>query len=149
MVDSFRETGYNGDTQDGKETVPCPAYSVSREIPRRGSLPSPKRLREAMATENTNQQPAVRYRTNPNFLMREIGGESVLVPVGDAGRFENSVLSLNRTCSFLWKVFEAPHTIQEAVDAAKECFSAPDGEMERDIIAFVTQSVELQLLQEE
>ena len=29
-------------------------------------------------------QASVTYKTNPNFLMREIGGECVLVPVGQA-----------------------------------------------------------------
>lgn len=31
-----------------------------------------------------------RFKANPNFLLREIAGGVVLIPVGDAGVFENS-----------------------------------------------------------
>ena len=44
-----------------------------------------------------------KYRANPDFLLREVAGEAVLIPVGEAGVFENSVISLNDTCSFLWR----------------------------------------------
>ena len=47
------------------------------------------------------------FIANPDFLLREIGGEAVLVPVGEAGVFENSVISLNDTCRFLWQQFLA------------------------------------------
>ena len=95
------------------------------------------------------QKTPVRYRTNPNFLMREIGGESVLVPVDEAGVFENSMLSLNRSSSFLWKVFQTPHTIQEAIEQAEEQFSAPPGEIERDVKQFVKDHTNFNLLVEE
>lgn len=91
----------------------------------------------------------VRYRTNPNFLMREIGGDCVLVPVGEAGVFENSVLSLNRSCSFLWKQFQSPCTVQEVIDKVKENFEGPAEEIERDVHQFVTEYVKFDLLKEE
>ena len=36
-----------------------------------------------------------KYKANPDFLLREVAGEAVLIPVGEAGVFENSVISLN------------------------------------------------------
>ena len=30
-----------------------------------------------------------KYRANPDFLLREVAGEAVLIPVGEAGVFEN------------------------------------------------------------
>lgn len=88
------------------------------------------------------------YQANPNFLMREIGGESVLVPVGDADVFENSMLSLNASCSFLWKQFQNPCTVRKAADAAMEEFSAPAEIIEADVKRFVEEYVEYNLLQE-
>ena len=38
-----------------------------------------------------------KYKANPDFLLREVAGEAVLIPVGEAGVFENSVISLNDT----------------------------------------------------
>ena len=38
-----------------------------------------------------------KFKANPDFLLREVAGEAVLIPVGEAGVFENSVISLNDT----------------------------------------------------
>ena len=60
------------------------------------------------------------FRANPNFLLREVAGESVLVPVGEAGVFENSVISLNETCSFLWKLFQEPRSVEDVIAEARK-----------------------------
>lgn len=88
------------------------------------------------------------YKSNPNYLMREIMGEIVLVPVDDAGAFENSMLSLNSTCSFLWKQFLTPCTAKSAADAAKENFSAPAEIIEQDVCRFVEEYLKYNLLLE-
>ncbi len=89
------------------------------------------------------------FRANNNFLLRELAGEAVLVPVGEAGVFENTVISLNETCCFLWKLFQAPHTAQEAVAEARKEYSDPDGTMEQGINDFIKEYVNYGLLKEE
>ena len=79
-----------------------------------------------------------RFRANPDFILREIAGEAVLIPVGEAGIFENSLISLNDTCSFLWKLFQA-----------KEEYEDPEGEMEQGIYSFIKDYVKYGLLKEE
>ena len=59
-----------------------------------------------------------RFRANPDFILREIAGEAVLIPVGEAGIFENSLISLNDTCSFLWKLFQTPRTAEDVIAQA-------------------------------
>lgn len=90
----------------------------------------------------------MRYITNPNFLMREIGGECVLVPVGDAGVFDNSLLSLNSSCSFLWKCFQDGCTVEEAVEKAMEHFDGEREIIEQDVKLFVNEYKEYHLLEE-
>ena len=75
------------------------------------------------------------FIANPDFLLREIGGEAVLVPVGEAGVFENSVISLNDTCRFLWQQFKE--------------YDDPDGVMEQGINQFVKEYLQYGLLKEE
>ena len=94
-------------------------------------------------------QASVKYRANPDFLMREIGGEYVLVPVGQAGLFENSMLSLNATCGYLWKMFQMPCTIDQAVEKAQADFDGPADEIERDVRLFVREYLKYKLLVEE
>lgn len=90
-----------------------------------------------------------KYKANPDFLLREVAGEAVLIPVGEAGVFENSVISLNDTCSFLWKLFQEPRTEEEVIAEAKTEYSDPDGEMEQGIRSFIEEYVKYGLLKEE
>ena len=90
-----------------------------------------------------------RFYTNSNFLLREISGEAVLVPIGEAGVFENSLISLNDTCCFLWKLFQTPRTVEEAIEEAKKEYEDPDGEMEQGIYGFVADYLKYGLLLEE
>ena len=78
-----------------------------------------------------------------------MAGEAVLVPVGEAGIFENSMISLNETCSFLWKLFQEPRSVEEIIAEARKEYSDPDGEMEQGIIDFVNEYLRYGLLKEE
>lgn len=90
-----------------------------------------------------------RYKANPDFLLREIGGEAVLVPLGDVGVFENTMLSLNETCAFLWKAFQSPKTAQEVIDEAKEAYDGDASEIEQGVHSFIKDYSHYKLLMEE
>lgn len=53
---------------------------------------------------------SVKFYRNPDFILREIGGESLLVPVGQNNAFDNSMITLNETFVYLWKLFQKPIT---------------------------------------
>lgn len=89
-----------------------------------------------------------KFQVNPNFLKREIGGESVLVPIGDAGMFENSVLSLNRSCSFLWDAFQKPITVDEVIAKTLEHFEGDQNEIIGGVLSFVNDYLRADLLRE-
>lgn len=83
---------------------------------------------------------SIRWKTNENFLLRTIGGESVLVPVGEVPdpRFENCMISMNDSSAFLWDLFSAGYkTEQEAVEAALAAYTAAPGEIKAHVRAFV------------
>lgn len=90
-----------------------------------------------------------RFCANPNFLLREIAGEAVLIPVGEAGVFENSVISLNESCVFLWRLFQTPRTVEEVIAEAKKEYADPDGSMEQEICQFIREYLQYDLLKEE
>lgn len=93
-----------------------------------------------------------RWKTNENFLMRTIAGESVLIPVGDVHdpRFENCMISVNETTAFLWEFFSGTaRTEAEAVEVAEAAFSAPPGVIAQHIHDFVITYVDLGLLLKE
>lgn len=101
---------------------------------------------------SVDNQVAVRWRTNDNFLMRTIAGESVLVPIGEVPdpRFENCMITVNETTAFLWDLFTAqPRTEAEAVEAAEAEFSAPEGVIAQHIHEFILAYNDLGLLHKE
>ncbi len=51
------------------------------------------------------------------FVLRVVGGESVVVPVGEMSKQFHGMINLNETGAFLWRFFTEEHTIEEGVDA--------------------------------
>ena len=99
--------------------------------------------------ERTIEESVRRFKANPDFLLREVSGETVLVPVGEAGVFENSVISLNETCCFLWKLFQEPRSVDDVIAEARKVYSDPDGEMEQGIKDFIREYLHCGLLLKE
>lgn len=87
-----------------------------------------------------------RYQANPHLILRQIAGEAVLVPVGDCGPLTNSIISLNETGAYLFKLFAEPATVEEVIEKAKAAYQDPDGRMAQEIEAFVQKYVEAGLL---
>ena len=99
--------------------------------------------------EGKKEENSRMLRANPDFLLREVAGEAVLVPVGEAGIFENSVISLNESCSFLWQLFQTPRTAEEAITEAKKEYDDPDGVLEQGVYQFIKEYFQYELLREE
>lgn len=89
-----------------------------------------------------------RFQADPRFILREIADEAVLVPVGDCGPLTNSMLSLNETCLFLWKLFETPAAVSDVIARAKEVYNDPTGRMDEEIRQFVAEYAKYGLLRE-
>lgn len=84
--------------------------------------------------------------------MRTIAGESVLIPIGEVHdpRFENCMITANKTTAFLWDLFTTqPRTEAEAVAAAEAEFSAPEGVISQHIHEFILAYNDLGLLHKE
>ncbi len=99
--------------------------------------------------ESAKEESVRMFKANSDFLLRDVAGEAVLVPVGEAGIFENSVISLNDTCRFLWQAFQEPRTVEEVIAEAKEEYADPDGELEQGVKDFVREYLKYGLLKEE
>ena len=90
-----------------------------------------------------------RYRTNENFLLREIGGENLLIPVGEAGIYNNTMITLNATCCFIWKQYEQPRTIQEVVTEILTYYTGDEATIVQDVCQFTIEALQSGLLREE
>ena len=71
------------------------------------------------------------------FVLREVGGESVVVPVGEMSKDFHGMINLNETGAFLWKFFSEEHTVDEAVAAMLEKYDAEESLIREDVEQFV------------
>ena len=75
------------------------------------------------------------FRVNDRYILREIAGEHVLVPTGDLPG--NVMITMNKSCTFLWQQMQEPKTVGDLIVAAKQRFDDPGGELESQIREFI------------
>ncbi len=90
---------------------------------------------EAYMRENGYWEKKKLYWANEQYILREIVGEYVLVPTGDLPG--DRMITLNRSCAFLWKKLQRQRTIDELVYLAKQRFMDPNGELEASVKEFI------------
>ena len=70
-------------------------------------------------------------KLNKEFLLHNTGGESILVPTGNAGF--SGVVRGNKTLGAVLELLKEDTTEAELVAALKVRFNAPEGAVERDV----------------
>ncbi len=71
------------------------------------------------------------------FILRVVGGESVVVPVGEVSKSFHGMINLNETGAFLWRFFTEEHTAEEAVAALCAEYEAEPNVVEADVARFM------------
>lgn len=71
------------------------------------------------------------------FVLRVVGGESVVVPVGEMSKKFHGMINLNETGAFLWKFFTEEHTVDEAVEALLAEYEVQEELARSDVESFV------------
>ena len=78
-----------------------------------------------------------KFHKNPEFVYREIAGESILIPGGSMARKFSGLASLNRTGVFLWKLLEQERTFPELVRAFAEEYDLTEEQSREDVDDFL------------
>ena len=71
------------------------------------------------------------------FVLRMVGGENIVVPVGEMSKKFHGMINLNDSGAFLWRLFANGTTIDEAVQAVKENYSIEEDIARGDVEKFV------------
>ena len=71
------------------------------------------------------------------FILREIAGDYIIVPVGKTALEFNGMITVNETGAFLWKKLYAGTTKEELLRALLEEYEVSEEEAEKDIEAFL------------
>ena len=71
------------------------------------------------------------------FVLRVVGGENVVVPVGEMSKSFRGMITLNDTGAFLWNFFRQERTKEEAVDALLAEYEVAKEIAEKDVSFFI------------
>ena len=71
------------------------------------------------------------------FVLRVVGGENVVVPVGEMSKNFHGMINLNETGAFLWRFFSEEHKVEEAIDALCNEYEADRELVTADVNRFV------------
>ncbi len=102
---------------------------------------------EKTLRDNGLEENKKRYRANPDFLLRTIAGESLLMPTGMA--MSGMMLPLSETAAFLWQLLQEPKTVQDLVFIAQAEYEDEDGAIESGIREFIEEHTQSGLILEE
>jgi hypothetical protein len=71
------------------------------------------------------------------FVLRVVGGENVVVPVGAMSKVFHGMINLNETGAFMWKFFSEEHTLEEGVAALLAEYDVEEDVARTDVEKFV------------
>lgn len=80
------------------------------------------------------------------FVLRSVGGHSIVVPVGAQVVDFNCMITLNETGAFLWQQLQSEHTAQELTEALLAEYEVDSAVAEADVAQFIEKLQQAELL---
>jgi hypothetical protein len=85
------------------------------------------------------------YRRSDKTVTREIGGETLLIPITQVGVSLQKVYLLNETSAAIWRLLATPRDLEGLISALLGEYEAPEETIRRDVTAALDQLVERSL----
>ncbi|MCX7009605.1 MAG: PqqD family protein [Kiritimatiellaeota bacterium] len=79
------------------------------------------------------------YQRKPNFIARNIAGETLLVPIAGKVADLQRVIALNAVGAFIWERLESPRHIDGLVEGVVATFAVETEAARRDATEFLGQ----------
>lgn len=76
-------------------------------------------------------------KTNSEYILREIAGETVLIPTGSASQKLNGMIRLTETAAFIWKQVDTARDLSEIIRRIQEEFEVDEETAGRDVRGFL------------
>ena len=87
----------------------------------------------ATATAITNKP----MKRSEDFLLRDVAGTLVIVPVGPAVKAFPGMITVNATGKYIWELLETEQTVQTLTDALAARYEVDSQTARRDVEAFL------------
>lgn len=76
-------------------------------------------------------------KVKEGFILKEIAGQAVVVPVGSASKIFNGMVKLNETGELMWKKLVDGASKEELVEAILEEYEAEEEKVSGDVDRFI------------
>lgn len=94
----------------------------------------------------TENSPTLKFRVNPDYVLRDICGEYAIIPVGEECLIANAVMTPNESAAFIWKCFAEPNTVENVVAQCVEAYDAPAETLAQAVDSFVRDCLRYRML---
>ena len=91
----------------------------------------------------------IMFKASENIILREIAGESILVPVGPLARRVHGMISLSESGRILWDCLQRECAEEELVNALLSEYDVDEQTAREDVTAFLEKLSGFGLLQGE
>ncbi len=82
-----------------------------------------------------------------DFIIKEISGSTVVIPVGDRIVDFNGMLKLNATGAFLFNILKDDTTEEVLVSKLLEEYDVPEAKAKEDVTAFINKLKEADIIE--
>ena len=72
-------------------------------------------------------------KTHPDYILRQIAGENILVPCGEAAKRLSGLINLNSTAAFIWQNLNDAKDLDELTARVMENFEVDEETARRDV----------------
>lgn len=76
-------------------------------------------------------------RTNTDYILKEVAGETLLIPTGEASQRLNGMIRLTETAAFIWKQVDASENLEEIIYHVTEAFEIDRETAKKDVYGFL------------
>lgn len=76
-------------------------------------------------------------KRSPNFIMRQVAGSWVVVPVGGAAREFPGMIRLNQSGKLIWELLEQEQTAESLTQALLDRYDVAQIQARQDVDAFL------------
>lgn len=76
-------------------------------------------------------------KLNENFILKNIAGTAVVVPVGDAVKDIKGMITLNGPAEIIWKGLENGKTVDSVIEEIKNEYDASEEVIRNDVDTFL------------
>ena len=84
----------------------------------------------------------LQYKRSDNVVSRELGGQTVLIPIQQQGIDVQRIYALNSTAEDVWELLAAPSTLEAIVAKMAEEYNASGDLIRNDIVTLLNEMVE-------